>query len=224
MTKCKSLSSSIILFGALASFGLISGAQARRSFGSIQGVVLDDRGKPLSNATVLALPEEDMLHPISGKCDDAGRYTIYNVPSGGVYLDADKKEDGYPYSLYSFYISPGQKKPKVLVLPGELTPDVVIQMGARTAYLKLEITDEHGNPIEGGAQLRFTRPDVPKYFERGASAETLMPVPPVPFRLTIEADGYQPWHYVSENRADGDLITAKSGETFSLVVRLIAKQ
>jgi hypothetical protein len=52
----------------------------------------------------------------------------------------------------------------------------------------------------------------------------VMLVPPVPFRLTVQADGYEPWHYGGKNWArKAGLITLKSGQTLSLAVRLQKK-
>ena len=49
-------------------------------------------------------------------------------------------------------------------------------------------------------------------------------VPSVPFRLTVDADGYEPWHYGGVNwQGKAGLMTLKSGETLSLTVRLRKK-
>jgi hypothetical protein len=46
-------------------------------------------------------------------------------------------------------------------------------------------------------------------------------VPPVPFRLTVEAAGYEPWHFGGENwQGNGGLINLKSGQSLTLDIRL----
>ena len=48
-------------------------------------------------------------------------------------------------------------------------------------------------------------------------------VPPVPFRLSVEAKGYATWHYGGEGwQGKAGLIVLKSGESLSLTVPLKA--
>lgn len=214
-----------LLLASMVSLGQTTETPHR---GSVQGVVLDGVGKPLPGATVYALPEMDMLKQIRATTDAAGKFTVNDIPEGGVYLGAFKERDGYPYNFFSFFLMPGERRPdKVNVKAGETTKDVVIQLGAKAAYLSIKITDEHGMFLDEGTHLGyvFTRPDIPAnrgYYERGANlkGETLM-VPPVPFRLTVEAKGYETWHYGGKGwQGQEGLITLKSGETLNLTIRL----
>jgi hypothetical protein len=51
--------------------------------------------------------------------------------------------------------------------------------------------------------------------------EKSMMVPAVPFRVTVDAEGYDTWHYGGANwQGKAGLITLKSGQTMSLAVRL----
>jgi hypothetical protein len=194
------------------------------SSGSIHGIVLDGEHRPLAGAKVYGLREENMLQQIPTTADDAGRFVLSNVAPGAIYLSAFKEDEGYPYNFFSFFIMPGQNMPKVNVRAGETISDVVIQLGARAAYLEIHITDENGMPSDHGAQLVFTRPDLPGDYRRGARSRESLMVPPVPFRLAVEAKGYEVWRYGGKNwQQKAGLISLKSGETLTIVCPLKRK-
>ncbi len=191
---------------------------ASNGLGSATGVVLDSAGKPLAGATVYALPEKDMTKQIRTASDSAGRFTLEGLPAGGAYLDAFKETDGYPYNLFSFFKSPGERVPvKIKIVADKVTPNVVLQMGLRAAYLQFDIADDDGTPVSG--EMLFDRLDMPGPYSRAVSAKELLMVPPVPFRLTFECQGYLPWHYGGDRwRASAGLITLKPGETMHLPI------
>ncbi len=207
--------SAIGLLVTMAAYGQVGNSNG---LGSAAGVVLDSAGKPLAGATVYALPEEDMTKQIRTTSDSAGRFTLGGIPAGGAYLHAFKETDGYPYNFFSFFLSPGERTPvKIKITAGKVTPNVVIQLGLRAAYLQLDVTDEDGTPVDGG--LSFDRLDMPGPYSRGVSARELLMVPPVPFRLTFKAAGYLPWHYGGDRwRTNAGLITLKPGETMHLPI------
>jgi hypothetical protein len=187
---------------------------------SVEGVVFDGDGHPLVEADVYALPGQDMLHPIWAKTDKEGRFIVHNLPPGRVYLHAYKESEDYPYDFFSFYIMPGERLPTVTVAPGATVKDIVIQLGAKAGHLKLKIEDVDGNPVED-AQLTFTRPDVPHFYGRNVPKDSML-VPPVPFRLRVEAKGYEPWHYGGKDwEGQAGLIKINSGEAFTVVVRMV---
>jgi hypothetical protein len=219
LRRSRTIVSSLILFLLVAVHGFGQGAAPS---GVVQGVVVDVDGKPLSKATVYGIPQENMTRPIYTTSDSEGKFTIHGLPAGPVYLDASKDSDGYPYSIFSFFIMPGQVKPKVNVKEGETITGVVVRLGARAAYLRLAISDEDGTPLN--ADVLFTRSDMPghsgDYRTSVLPKETLM-VPPVPFRVTVEAKGYKPWQYAGEHEQEKEgVIALKPGETFDLVVHL----
>jgi hypothetical protein len=105
--------------------------------GTIEGIVLDEQGKPLPDAVVYGLPEKDMRNQLHTTTDKDGRFTLHNVPVGGVYLSAFKESAWYPYNFFSFFITPDQKTPnEVQAKDGETTKGAVIQLGERAARLK----------------------------------------------------------------------------------------
>jgi hypothetical protein len=183
--------------------------------GSIQGIALDGDGKPLAGAIVYGLPEEEMRKEFDATSDNGGKFVINDLPEGNVYVSAYKESAWYPRDFFSLFTSPGDKTPiKVAVRAGETTRNITIQLGQRSARLNLEITDQDGKPLEEGVGLHFRRPDqAGQPFSTSAKANESLLVPAVPFRLTVEAKGYKPWH------TDG-LITLKPEETRSLSIRL----
>jgi hypothetical protein len=193
------------------------------SVGSVEGIVLDGSGEPLAGATVFGRPEKNMIKEIRTQSDANGRFLLTRVPAGGVYLDAFKEDEGYPYTFFAFMIMPGHGPygAKVMIKAGETTTGAVIRLGAKAAVLKFRITDESGKPIDANAE--FERPDLGTGGQSGrsiSSDQTLL-VPPVPFRVTVSVEGYAPWHYGGEKwRGDEGLIRLQSGETLVLPVRL----
>lgn len=187
--------------------------------GRVAGVVLDQSGIPLPNATVFI---GTVARGPSTQTDGEGRFVLEGVPVGTVGLHAYKVSDGYPYDIFAFFTMPEEKEPFVEVVSGQTVANVVIQLGARAAFLNLYITDEKGSPRD--AELFFSRPDLGKTgnYERGAqSKEESLMVPPVPFRLTVEARGFEPWHYGgNEWQTDKGLIRLKSGQNLNLSVHL----
>jgi Carboxypeptidase regulatory-like domain len=209
------------LFLATASF---SQTTATSGLGSVQGVVLDQQGKPIPGADVYALPEEDMRRPVaSATTDSAGKFLLRDLPAARVYIYTYKESDGYPNGFAAFFALPNDQSLVVVKVEAEQTTTITIKRGARSARLKVHITDENGNRM--GAGLTLTREDqAGENYGMGTDGEVSMLVPPVPFRVMIDADGYEPWHYGGANwQSKGGLITLKSGQTLSLAVRLRKK-
>jgi hypothetical protein len=192
--------------------------------GTVQGMVLDGTGEPLAAATVYAdsTAPHDKRRQLRTQTDAGGRFILKNVPAGKAYLHAFKESDGYPDVFFAFFHMPGQDfPPKVMVKPGETTSDVVMRLGAKAAVVKFKVTDENGTPVNGRAV--FQRPDLGEggTLWRSLGAEEVLQVPPVPFRVTVNADGYASWHYGgSQWEGDQGLVRLQSGETLELSVRL----
>lgn len=189
--------------------------------GVVQGQVLDSSRKPLGGAIVYGIPNSDMDARFHTTTDATGRFYLDNLPKGDIYLHAFKEDDGYPDNIFSFYRTSDREWVKVDVDPGKTISDVSIELGQRVAYLKIDISDEAGNALEQGAQLICTRPDMPGDYKRGVSAEESVPIPAVPFRVTVEVDGYEPWHYGgTEWQQAAGLLLVGPGKTLPLSVRM----
>jgi Carboxypeptidase regulatory-like domain len=211
----------LFLFLSIASF---SQTAATPGLGSVEGVLLDRDSIPISGATVYALLKEDMrITAASTTSDSAGKFTLRELPAGGVFVYAYKESDGYPKAFFQFFTNPGSQLPvEAKVESGKLTTGVTLKLGARSAYLKFNLTDENGNHVP--AAVVFTRLDQDGDFQTGTKGDDTILVPPVPFRLTIQASGYPPWHYGRVNYAGKTgLIALKPGQTLNLNVRLHKK-
>lgn len=189
------------------------------SRGSVSGIVLDENGKPLSEATVYAVLEADFKRQFHTQSNDKGEFTLGNLPEGLVYLSGFKENDGYPYDFFSFFASPGQNTPvKVQIKGGESEKNVRIQLGEKAARINIEIITKGGKPFQGSAGLVFTRPDQPgRPYNRGTGSFESLLVPAVPFHLMVLADGYKDWHYGGN---PSGLISLRPGDVFAVSVRL----
>ena len=177
--------------------------------GSVGGVVLREDGQPLAGATVCGLPEQDMGHQIRTTADVQGKFLLEQVPAGGVYLLAFKETEWYPYNFFSFFSSGPQPSPKVAVGAGKITDNAVIHLGPPAGALNIEVVDQSGTALSEGVN----RDDIPGEYRRGAAASTyLLLVPAVPFHMTVEAPGYEPWH--------SGVIKPESRKALNVVVRL----
>jgi Prealbumin-like fold domain len=185
---------------------------------SLSGKVVAN-GAPLGGATIYTISERDMGHPFKETiADDNGYFEFSDLPEGKYFLEASKAEAGYPYSIFSFYIMPGQRKPKVEVIAGKPVSNIVIDVGAKAAHIQLRVSGNDG--VLKSVRLVFSRPDLPGDYKRSFSGSGEIMVPPVPFRLSIEASGYAVWTYMDST--GGSLIKLKSGDTLYLDVKLQA--
>ncbi len=212
----------IMLFSLSGPTKGISQPRQTGMVGSVQGVVLDKDRKPISDATVYGLPEQDMRKPIFTTSDAVGTFVLDNIPIGSVYVTAFKVADGYPDGFYAFFKTNEQAWAKVDVKPGQATTGVTIQLGPKAAHLRVAVTNENGEPVLGS--FVFDRDDVPGPFTTSAPIDGAILVPPVPFRFSVEADGYETWHFGGAKwRGKEGLINLKSGETFNISVQLHKK-
>lgn len=189
--------------------------------GSVEGVVLDQQGKPIPDANVYALPQGDMrILAASATTDPAGKFILQGLQPGGFFVYAYKESDGHPNGFFRFLTTPNsQSQIPVKVEAGQAITGITMKLGAKFAHLKVHITDENGNRLGGG--ITFTREDQPGDYGMGTDGEVSMLVPPVPFRIKVDADGYAPWHYGGANwQGKAGLIALKPDQTLSLDVRL----
>src|SRR5579863_2389841 len=213
-----------LLFAVLSCLGPLKSSAQITTTGSVEGVVLDQQAKPIPDANVYANLEEDMRRPIAvTTTDSAGKFLIRDLPAARVYIYAYKESDGYPNGFSAFFALPNDQSLVVMKVEAGQTTKITIKRGARSAHLKVHITDENGNRM--GAGLTLTREDQHgDNYIMGTDGEVSMLVPPVPFRAMVDADGYEPWHYGGANwQGKAGLIALKSGQTLSLDVRLRKK-
>lgn len=200
--------------------GLVSTQDTRvTAFGSIEGVVRDLNGTPIPMASVYAFHETDFTKRIRTTADTNGKFALQNVPIGTVYVHAYKESDGYPDAFFSFFSTNKNSWQTVRVESGRATSNVVIELGPKYATLDLVIQNENGEPV--GATLTFVRDDDPsRPYSLGSNSRLSLLVPPVPFRLKVEAKGYEPWDYKATRTGRVASIRPQSGQTVSVIARL----
>lgn len=207
----------------LLSLNLVSVQEARRqTLGMVEGIVRDLNGTAIPEASVYALNETEMRKRITTTADSNGKFVLRNVPPGTFHIHAYKESAGYPDSFFSFFATSKKAWQQVIVESGRTTGGIIIELGPKYATLKLSIHNESGEPV--GSALTFTRTDdLQRPYSRGSNGDgdTTLLVPPVPFRLKVEAKGYETWNYGGESGGTkNNLIELRSGETFSVEVRL----
>lgn len=186
--------------------------------GSVEGKVVDFAGKPVNDATVFI---SNRLKGPTAQTDAEGNFSLENVTAGDVSLRAYKESDCYPYNMFSFFAMPGEQPARFVLASGEVKRNVVIHLGARAGILVVQITNEQGLPVVG--HLMFSRPDRGQYglYERTSSEDEPILLPPVPMRLTVDAPGYEVWHFGGDDwQTEKGLLQPKSGETLKLSIVL----
>ncbi len=187
----------------------------------VEGIVVDGDGKPLPSATVTSYTNAGgaTRDVMQYHANANGEFSL-RLPEGTVWLSAHKNSEGYPYSFFAFYLSPGQEFPTVKISPGETTKGVVVRVGAKAAHLNYQVVDEDGRPVLGGfVFVRLDQADRP--YTTSALAKDDLLVPTAPFRATFEAKGYRPWHYGGDNlQGKEGVISLKSDEVLNLTIHL----
>jgi hypothetical protein len=212
------------IFASFVALSLVAFQEAvNPARGTISGVVRGLNGMPVTGAKVYEYYQDNMRKRTAEVTTDSnGRFVLDRLVPGVVYVRAYKESAGFPDTFFSFFDLKDNRKASQLVTveAGKTFSEVVIELGPKYSTLKLSIQDEQGNPI--GGSLKFTREDDPsRPYWRGVNSEGAYLVPPLPFRLEIEAKGYQKWRYNDgKNRLDSELIKLRSGETMSLTAHL----
>ncbi len=208
--------------------------------GSVQGVVLDADGRPAGEASVFIsmMSAQAGTAPIGGriplegltvKADAEGNFIFNSFPVAyNVRLDAYKEKSGYPKAFGSFYsYSRTKTYPRIFdVAAGQKVQGVIVQFTVRAAYLRFDISDQDGRPLNAGGNFLlpepdFSRPIRPFDMSTSIGAKETMPVPSAPFWLEIDAPGYEPWRYGGERWEEKEgLITLRPGETLTLAIQL----
>jgi hypothetical protein len=185
-------------------------------------MVTDAEGDPVPGATVFL---GGALRPRAATSASDGSFELTNVPVGRWVLLACKESAGYPPIPSTFFYMPGEEFPEVEVRRNAMAEGANIRLGAKAAYLDFDISDGTGRPES--ATVYFWRPDHDKgpddwsYSVHADAHQKGVPVPPVPFGIKVEAEGFEPWvRGGGGSRTQQGFLRPKSGETRLLRIRL----
>lgn len=167
---------------------LSSGASnLQQQYASIDCTVVDEQGKPISEAIVYAQGAPLGKRDIWGKSDKDGKLTLKNFPEGEYFVDAYKESERYPRHLARVYDTDKPVWRQVKLTPGK-TEQITFRLGPKCARLQLNIEDPNGKP--SGGQVSLVRLDGRQFGSFSAGhhmdgyAEYLLP-PDAPFRVEV---------------------------------------
>jgi hypothetical protein len=198
------------------------GAWAQSS-GTVTGVVVDDRGKPVTQAEVHIAEKKPFVgHRLveMHDTDDQGRFMIKDVPFGTYVVMAGKEEAGYPDSRLAFYSN--LSVPTITLSPPSPTGSVTVALGPKAGVLEVSTADAaNGKKIES-ASVTLRRVANPNFFITTSASKQRIPVPSkVDISLEVSAPGYETYYYPDPaNPARSTPIHLKPGEELKLDIRL----
>lgn len=188
-------------------------ATGQNTTGSIEGSVRDLNNTPIAQATVYAYTIDNMRRRITTTTDSNGQYAFRDLPPGSYQVHAYKESEGYADNFFSFFVNSRKGWRTARVQAGRTVRDVVIELGPKYATLKLYVRDEFDKP--SGSSLTFIREDDPKRpYSRGGdlNGTVTMLVPAVPFRITVDKEGYRRW--------TSERLNPQPGQTINVTARL----
>lgn len=175
---------------------LASGQNTEITEGTIQGVVLDDVGNPLSGAKVHAelqgVPMAKAIRYVES--DQNGFFVIDRLEFGTYYVEAMKEEDGYGGPFWSFFND--RPLPTVQISAQARIADVVVRLGPKAGILTGTIHDAAtGKPIQAGFDLKQVK-DPNKWMGTSAASNFRVLIPSSKdIEVKVSAPGYDSWAY-----------------------------
>ncbi len=203
-----------------------SAAQASRGYGAVEGRVFDERGQPISDATVYAFrpdkPSAGLRHEVH--TDATGSFFLDTVEPGLNRICAVDEKEYYPDANATFYDS-AVPYPEVNVHEGKVVRGVIIRVGPKAGRLVARVVDARtGQPIERGGvtfyEARSSQDYMGTSLRRGGRFNLLVPSTK-PFRMRVWAHGYTTWYYGKEGtQAGAEPLRLSPGETRVVIIRL----
>lgn len=181
------------------------GVANARTTGSIKGLVVDEVGKPVKLASVLARDIESspsgLIEVQMGavpwvQADEQGQFIIRGLAVGHRYkLYTKKEEDGYPDTTIPTY-NPNDDAPTVVASDApRSSSDIRLQMGPKAVVFSYDLNDAvTGKPIQDYT-ITVTRVDT-NYSFSGVNRDNRVLLPAdTDMNIKFEVKGYQPWYY-----------------------------
>lgn len=133
---------SFVILIALAG-SLVAQSQIKLRSAEIQGVVIDQNGIPVPNATVYAVSQDlrfNDLTPLSAKADRNGAFDFRGKLALGCYELYSRMSDS-PDPFDSFFADTTTRSPKILLTSAHPSAKVTVQIAPQPAILTGRILD-----------------------------------------------------------------------------------
>jgi hypothetical protein len=193
---------------------------APRSFGAVQGQVVDELGKPLADARVYAEPVDSKdvrigkLRFVTTKQD--GTFILEQVEVGTNVICASKEQALYPDTGAAALAIDYHALPRIEVQEGKLPPSVTVRLTKGGTLMGLILDSATGDPVQN-SRIRLTRIEDPSLFISTGPDEQAhfkFVIPSKTFRLQITAPGYKAWN--SGEHGGPILVAPESTKEFSV--------
>lgn len=199
---------------------LASGQNTEIREGTIQGVVLDDVGNPLSGAKVHAeLKGVPMVKAIRYvESDQNGFFVIDRLEFGTYYVEAMKEEDGYGGPFWSFFND--RPLPTVQISAQARMADIVVRFGPKAGILTGTVQDAvTEKAIPAGFDLKQVK-DPNKWMRTSAPPNFRVLIPSSKeIEVKVSAPGYDTWFYPGSGVSPQPLLM-EPGSEMQLDIRL----
>jgi hypothetical protein len=209
-------------WAVVAVVSALTGVSIGQGNGSIHGIVLDDIGKPVKDATVYATPLDRPLASVipCDISDEGGAYSISTLDYGRYSVSVAKPDEGYPESDMTFYTGFHARLNVVKLSAKNQSKSMALHLGKKAGILKGTVAEVGtGKPLNANVEFRWVSD--PQNFLSGsglANAQFRILVPSdVAVTMVVSLAGYDNW---SVRKA----VLLHPGEELNLSIRLRPKQ
>jgi uncharacterized surface anchored protein len=203
-----------VLFLSLAVSGFAQTQNSSVRIGRVSGVVLDEQGRPLAQASICATQSSTTgtATTCSWNTDEKGRFRTTLLEAGSYEMSAVKDEEGYT----SLNQSPGQK----LTISTETTnQEIVIHLKPKGAIVEGSVKDRDTGQRLDHITVSYYAPDRHMNGSMECNSDFKFTLPTsVDLIFVVTARGHRSWFYMDENSRP--LLRMGSGEKKTLDIQL----
>jgi hypothetical protein len=189
------------------------------SSGSIDGIVVDEKGNPLPRAEVTpddGSPKGSLVPYYLA--DAQGHFHIAGLHPGTWMLLGRKLDDGYMDQIMGFAFLEGNYPLRVHVNAGAMTSGTILRLGPKGAFVHIELIDAATNKPIPVLQIRMEQVSTPgNFLESSKDTPADLLIPPTKVSVSISSPGYETWVAFEEGHS---YVTFRSGEHRTFLVNL----
>jgi len=168
-------------------------AETPGSFQTVSGLVLGPDGKPIAEAIVLVetISQSGGINPIY-RSDSNGRFSYQALP-GRYKVSVFKKSEGYPIPIIGY--SPADLGQSLTLDVAQSSTDFVMHLGVPLGIIKCVATDRRDGSLLNTVNYKLVHADTQEklILSSAGVGGFFEAAPPFPFRVIVEAKGYEPW-------------------------------